>query len=85
MSILYIAGKKCSASCPKCRSNNLWLSEVWHDNGIYFQIKDGVFPDEASDHFQGAPVYVTAMCSDCKHEWRIRKGVTSIWDLVVDE
>jgi hypothetical protein len=35
-------GKKCKLHCPKCRKQNLFLSEEWNGNGIYFTITDGL-------------------------------------------
>jgi len=76
-------GQQCKLKCPKCRKQNLFLSEVWDGNGIWFTVKDGVMPDEADDHFQGAPVYVRALCTDCRHEWRVR-GASEVADLAVE-
>lgn len=84
MSFLGMSGKRCKIRCPKCRKQNLWLSEVWNDNGIYFKVTEGIMPEEAEDHFQGAPVCVIATCIDCKHNWKVRKA-TNVMDLVIDE
>jgi hypothetical protein len=78
-------GKKCKLRCPKCRGQNLFLSEEWNGNGIYFSVKNGILPDEADDHYQGGPVAVYSLCKDCQHRWRVRGGVRSVWDLVIDE
>lgn len=68
-------GMPCKLACPKCKGNNLWVSEVWNGNGIYFHIQDGVMPGDAEDHFQGAAIAldVSCMSDDCRHKWRSRK------------
>lgn len=76
-------GQPCKVRCPKCRKQNLHISEVWDGNGIYFTIKNGVMPDAADDHFQGGPVCLESHCTDCDHRWTVR-GITSIYDAVVD-
>ena len=78
-------GKECKLHCPKCRGRNLRLAEVWDGNGIYFEVEDGLMPDEATDHFAGGPVFVEGKCRSCDHIWRVRGGVKSIYDLIVEE
>lgn len=78
-------GRKYKLRCPKCKGKELWLSEVWAGNGIWFHLQNGVLPEKAEDQFQGGPVHVDAKCmkTDCQHTWKVR-GARSVEDLVVE-
>lgn len=83
MAYFDFAGKKCTLKCPKCKGKNLQVDESWNGNGIHFTILNGVMPDEADDHFEGAPFRLDCQCRDCKHIWSPRKAKT-IHDIYED-
>lgn len=67
--------------CPKCRSQEICLIELWKDHAIYFQVEDGQVDLENGSLEPGNPYKVEAECKSCKHRWTI-KGVSQIHDAV---
>lgn len=57
--------------CPKCRSRNVELIEVW-DATISWLPDDPYFNDGAL--MPGDPKWVEGNCLDCEHKWRLRNA-----------
>jgi len=66
--------------CPRCRSRNLALSEIWQGHAIYwdkgFSLDDGI-------HSDGEPKSVQGICLDCRHFWTLR-GVRQVDEEVLE-
>lgn len=62
--------KKNYPKCPKCRSQNVELIEIW-DATISWIPNDPYFNDGNLN--PGDPQKVEARCLNCNHTWRIRK------------
>jgi hypothetical protein len=72
---LFIAnGRRCV--CPKCKSSDLLLTELWKNHSIQFDYKNGQIVSKGNAEC-GNPYKVEAFCNKCKHEWRL-KGVIQI-------
>ncbi len=65
--------------CPKCKSTNLTLTELWKNHSIQFQYRNGKVIGEGNLE-PGYPYKVEAFCNECNHEWRLKK-VTQIIDV----
>lgn len=61
--------------CPKCKSNNLLLVEVWSQHTITWDQIDGKFDKEDGSLEMGDPYKVEANCKECSHIWKIRKAI----------
>lgn len=64
--------------CSKCRSKNLYFTELWKDHSIEFDIVDGKLEGYSME--PGYPYKVEATCKECGHSWRLR-GITQITEL----
>jgi len=69
-----------TVKCPKCKSTNLWLSEVWKNHGIQWEQVNGKIEKSDGNLEPGDPFKVCAECSNCKHRWTIR-GASQIDDV----
>lgn len=58
--------------CPKCRSANVELIEMW-DASISWLPDDAYFNDGVL--VPGDPKHVEGNCLSCEHRWRIRNAV----------
>lgn len=67
--------------CPKCKSQNLTVTELWKDHCIDWDIDNGVFDKNDGSLNPGDPYKVVAKCKDCKHRWSIR-GAQQIYDII---
>lgn len=65
--------------CPKCKSTDLTLTELWKNHSIQFQYRNGKIIYKGNLE-PGDPYKVEAFCNDCNHEWRLKK-VTQITDV----
>jgi predicted Zn-ribbon and HTH transcriptional regulator len=72
---------KTKAKCPKCKSTNLTLTEIWNGHSIQWVQENGEFDKNEGNLHEGGPVKVEAKCSDCNHSWTFR-GITQIDDLI---
>jgi hypothetical protein len=68
--------------CPRCKSGNLSLIEVWEGHTITWEQIDGKFDREDGALEPGDAYKVNAHCSECNHTWRIRKAL-QIDDIVI--
>jgi ssDNA-binding Zn-finger/Zn-ribbon topoisomerase 1 len=69
------------AKCPKCKSTDLNLVEVWEDSAIHWQQIDGKIERDNGSLEPGNAFKVQATCMKCKHWWTI-KGAQQIDDIV---
>lgn len=60
--------------CPKCKSTNLTLTELWKNHSIQFQYKKGKIIRDGTFEV-GDPYKVEALCNQCSHEWRLRNVI----------
>lgn len=65
--------------CPKCKSVNLTLIELWRNNSIEWEQTDGKFNRRDGNIEPGDPYKVEAKC-ECGHRWSIR-GALQIGDI----
>lgn len=65
--------------CPKCKSSDLTLTELWKNHSVQFYYKNGEIVGKGNLE-PGDPYKVEAFCNDCSHEWRL-KGITQISDV----
>lgn len=68
------AVRKCI--CPKCKSTELTLTELWKNHSVQFYYKDGNISGKGNLEC-GEPYKVEAFCNNCHHEWRL-KGIVQI-------
>jgi hypothetical protein len=67
--------------CPKCKSKNLQLIELWTHSITWDQTEEaGGLTSTEGDLNPGDPYRVDALCKQCNYAWRLR-GVTQITDL----
>lgn len=68
--------------CPRCRSRNLVLTEVWQ-HAIQWYVTDGWIEKDGGSLDEGAPTGIEARCESCNHAWTAR-GATQVWDVIED-
>lgn len=61
--------------CPKCKSRDLTLIEVWKGHDITWEQREGLFDRDDGVLEAGSPYKVEAKCSSCRHHWTIRKAL----------
>lgn len=66
--------------CPKCKSTNLTLNEVWDGHGITWEQIDGKIERQQGILEPGDPYKVHAECDQCRHRWTVR-GALQIDDV----
>ncbi len=67
-------------TCPKCKSVNLLLHELWKGAAlVFYQSKSGIIADGLPEDV-GNPYKVEAECRHCGHGWTLR-GITQITDI----
>lgn len=65
-----------AAKCPKCRGQNLTLTETWDGATIMFDVWDG--QREVNGILDnGDPTRLEGKCWGCGHSWRFRKTVNA--------
>lgn len=65
--------------CPKCKSTDLILTEVWENHSYHFFYKNGDIVGKGVLE-PGDPYKVKALCNDCYHKWCL-DGVTQISEI----
>lgn len=66
---------KSKIKCPKCKSINLTLCEVWQGHTINWEHIDGEFDVQDGALEMGDAFKVQAFCHKCKNAWTIRKAL----------
>jgi hypothetical protein len=61
--------------CPKCKSKDLTLVEIWEGHAIHWQQTDGKFDRDEGILEPGDAYKVEGCCKSCKHRWTIRKAL----------
>jgi hypothetical protein len=67
--------------CPKCKSKDLFLIEIWKDSGITWEQIGGKFDRNDGVLEHGGPYRVEARCKKCDYYWKIKK-VTDIHEVI---
>lgn len=67
--------------CPKCKSQNQVLQEIWKNHWIEWEVINGKFDRQDGYLEMGDPYKVVARCKDCKHVWTTR-GALQIDDII---
>jgi predicted Zn-ribbon and HTH transcriptional regulator len=67
--------------CPKCKSSNLRLIELWKDHGIFWQQLGGKIDRNKGYIESGDPYKIQAECYKCEHVWTVR-GATQITNVL---
>ena len=66
--------------CPRCKSKQLEISELWKDHSIsWVQDRNGLTAKKGYLN-PGDPYRVEAACLECSHTWKIR-GALQITDI----
>lgn len=60
--------------CPKCKSVDLYLIEVWKGHTIEFN-QEGKMLDRNGNVNPGDPYKVDGHCKKCNHRWTIRNAI----------
>lgn len=60
--------------CPKCKSNSLFLIEVWTGHTIEWEQENGIFDRSYGNSDPGSPSHVEGSCKICRHRWKIRNA-----------
>ena len=68
--------------CPKCKSDNFTLHEMWKGHTISWEVTNGTFDINEGIMDVGNPYQVQAYCKNCKHPWTLRK-ITQINDVIL--
>ncbi len=72
---------KNAARCPRCKSMELCLVELWKNHSIEFEQSDQGEVDWTNGNLsEGEPYCVQACCNSCNHKWTLR-GVQQVIDL----
>ena len=58
--------------CPKCKSNDLFLTEHYHATKSFLQ-ENGVIDTTTANGEYGNIHKLTATCVQCVHEWTVRR------------
>lgn len=69
--------------CPKCKSKDLFLIEIWVDMAIHWEQTDGKFDREDGALEPGCPHHVEATCKKCGKRWK-PKSANQIDKLITD-
>lgn len=70
--------------CPKCKSIDAIITELWRDSAIQWEQRDGKFDMKDGTILpEGEPYMIQAQCYKCKHMWTIRKAI-QINDIIKD-
>jgi phage FluMu protein Com len=66
--------------CPKCKSANLSLLELWKDHSITWEQLDGKINLNEGCLEPGYAYKVQGKCYKCKHAWTVRTAnqITSV-------
>jgi hypothetical protein len=73
MSNLIFKSKKC---CPKCKTNNIALVEVWSGHTIeWIPLSPGVYDLREGNAEVGNPTHVEGRCRECTHRWKMKKAL----------
>ena len=70
-----------TVKCPKCKSTDLLLIEIWSGHTITWEQKQNVIDRNDGNLESGDPYKVQAICSQCSHSWKVR-GALQISDVV---
>jgi len=62
-------------SCPKCKSKDLFIIELWNNASIHWEQIDGKFDINDGCQSEGNPYSVECQCKKCKRMWRARKAM----------
>ncbi len=60
-------------TCPKCKSNNLILIEVWDGHTISWVQENSKFDRHDGNIEYGSPHHLEAKCTLCSYQWKTRK------------
>lgn len=71
---------KTDKKCPKCKSRDIWVNEMWKDHSITWMCVDGNFISDGNME-PGNPYKVEGGCSKCLHKWTFR-GARQIYDIM---
>lgn len=63
-----------TVKCPKCKSKDLFLIEVWHGHTISWEQQNGKFDRSYGSSDPGNPHHLEGNCKKCKHLWKIRNA-----------
>lgn len=66
--------------CPKCKSKELIVNEVWKGHSVQWEQHNGVIDIKSGNLESGDPYKVQCVCKKCEHRWTAR-GITQITDL----
>ena len=72
------------ALCPKCKSKDLILEEIWKNSAISWEQINGKFDRNGGILEHGYPYKVEARCKKCDHTWAFKKAV-QIDDIILTE
>ena len=61
--------------CPKCKSKDLYIREIWHGHLIEWKQTNGIFDINDGNSDVGNPAFVEATCIGCDHSWKVRKAI----------
>jgi RNA polymerase subunit RPABC4/transcription elongation factor Spt4 len=75
--------EKSKVKCPKCKSNDLLLTEVWYGSTITWEQFKGEFDKKNGILEPGDAAKVQACCYKCDHRWTVR-GVKQITEIIID-
>lgn len=74
---------KSKAVCPKCKSKDLTLVEVWNGATISWEQIDGDFHRDEGNLEPGDAARVEGSCKKCNHRWTLR-GILQIDEVIVE-
>lgn len=60
--------------CPKCKSDHLFLVEIWTDHGITWEQIGGKFDRNDGILDPGSPAWVEGECKKCGHRWKVKNA-----------
>lgn len=69
--------------CPKCRSRNLVLTELW-ETSIQWSVTNGWMDKAGGALNEGSPTGVEAKCEECWHGWTARNA-SQVIDVLEDD
>lgn len=72
---------KSKAKCPKCRSKNLTIAEMY-DSTIEWIQEDGFFNKNEGSMEHGSVTGTFGECAECLHRWKFR--TLQVTDLIIE-
>lgn len=66
---------ECNIKCPKCKTSDLSLEEIWKGHFITWEVTNGNFDRNEGVLEAGDPYCVIASCKKCGRTWKVKNAI----------